>query len=113
MDHTAVVRDKMTERYLLNELESDVRDEFEEHYFDCPECALDVRAGAQFVEESKVILAEEAEPVLVRATSRPAPGFSRMVCLASSGICRAGTGASARWWLGIRIWLPIPSCEPN
>lgn len=73
MDHTAVVRDKMTEKYLLQELEPVVRDEFEEHYFDCPECALDVRAGAQFVEESKVILAEEAEPALVRATSRPEP----------------------------------------
>jgi len=50
MDHTAVVRDKMTERYLLNELDSDLRDQFEEHYFDCQECALDVSAGAQFVE---------------------------------------------------------------
>ena len=73
MDHTAVVRDKMTERYLLNELESEMRDEFEEHYFDCPECALDVRAAHQFVQESKVVLAEEPEPVLVRAASRPKP----------------------------------------
>lgn len=73
MDHTAVVRDKMTEKYLLQELEPEVRDEFEEHYFDCPECALDVHAGAQFVEESKVVLAEEAEPALVRATSGPEP----------------------------------------
>ncbi len=73
MDHTAVVRDKMTERYLLNELESEMRDEFEEHYFDCPDCALDVCAGSQFVEQSKVVLAEEAQPVLVRATSRPEP----------------------------------------
>jgi hypothetical protein len=73
MDHTAVVRDKMTERYLLNELDSEIRDEFEEHYFDCPECAQDVSAGSQFVEQSKVVLAEEAQPVLVRATSRPEP----------------------------------------
>ncbi len=73
MDHTAVVREKMTERYLLNELESEMRDEFEEHYFDCPECALDVRAAHQFVEESKVVLAEEPEPVFVRAASRPEP----------------------------------------
>jgi hypothetical protein len=69
MDHTAVVREKMTEKYLLQELGPEVRDEFEEHYFDCPECALDVRAGAQFVEESKVVLAEEAEPVPVHAIS--------------------------------------------
>jgi len=73
MDHTAVVREKMTERYLLNELESQVRDEFEEHYFDCSECALDVSAGSQFVEHSKLVLAENSEPVPVRATLRPDP----------------------------------------
>ena len=73
MDHTAVVREKMTEKYMLQELEPEVRDEFEEHYFDCPECALDVRAAHQFVQESKVVLAEEPQSVLVRAASRPEP----------------------------------------
>jgi Putative zinc-finger len=70
MDHTAVVRQKMTERYLLGELDSQLRDEFEEHYFGCPECALDVSAGAQFVAHSKTVLAEAPEPVAVRATPR-------------------------------------------
>jgi len=66
MDHNEVVRQKLTEKYLLNELESEQRDEFEEHYFECPECALDIRAGSEFVESSKVILghlAEEVAPV--------------------------------------------------
>jgi hypothetical protein len=63
MDHDVVVRLKMTERYLLGELDPNARDEFEEHFFDCPDCALDVRAGALFVEQSKVVLAEESEPV--------------------------------------------------
>ena len=61
MDHSEVVRQKLTERYLLNELEGEQRDQFEEHFFDCPECALDIRAGSEFVESSKVILAEPAE----------------------------------------------------
>jgi hypothetical protein len=63
MDHDVVVRLKMTERYLLGELDPDARDEFEEHFFDCPDCALDVRAGALFVEQSKLLLAEKSEPV--------------------------------------------------
>jgi hypothetical protein len=62
MDHEEVVRSKMTERYLLGELDPDARDEFEGHFFDCPDCALDVRAGALFVEQSKVVLAETSEP---------------------------------------------------
>ena len=60
MNHDVVVRQKMTERYLLDELDPQQRDEFEEHLFDCPECAIDVRAGATFVEQSKAILAEDA-----------------------------------------------------
>jgi len=63
MDHDMVVRQKMTERYLLNELDPAARDEFEEHFFDCKECAVDVHAGALFVEQSKVVLAEKPEPV--------------------------------------------------
>ena len=63
MDHDVVVLQKTTERYLLGELDPDARHEFEEHFFDCPDCALDVRAGALFVEQSKVVLAEKSEPV--------------------------------------------------
>jgi len=68
MDHTTVVRTKMTERYLLAELDAEAREAFEEHFFDCPECALDVGAGAQFVAHSKVLLAESSAPVPVPAT---------------------------------------------
>ena len=60
MDHKDAVRLKATERYLLNELDPDQLDQFEEHLFDCPECALDVRAAAMFVEQGKNILAEPA-----------------------------------------------------
>lgn len=72
MDHNAVVREKMTERYLLNELDPGIRDEFEAHFFDCPECALDVRAGAEFVAQSKTILADDAETLpLARHVPEP------------------------------------------
>jgi putative zinc finger protein len=60
MDHKDVVRLKATERYLLNELDPDQLDQFEEHLFDCQECALDVRAAAMFVEQGKNILSEPA-----------------------------------------------------
>jgi hypothetical protein len=73
MDHDMVVRQKMTERYLLDELDPAARDEFEEHFFDCKECALDVRAGALFVEQSQVVLAEKVEPVAARLPAT-APG---------------------------------------
>ncbi len=72
MDHTEVVRDKMTEKYLLNELDPAMRDQFEEHYFDCTECARDISAGAQFVQHTKAVLAENPEPERIPASRRPA-----------------------------------------
>jgi len=58
MNHSEAVEQMTSERYLLNELTPDARDAFEEHLFDCPECALDLRAGALFVSEAKVQLPE-------------------------------------------------------
>lgn len=62
VDHDLVVREKMPEKYLLGELDSNLRDEFEEHFFQCPECAFDVRAGSEFVTHSKNVLQESEEP---------------------------------------------------
>lgn len=53
MNHSEAVQQMAAERYLLGELAPNERDAFEEHYFDCPECALDLRAGAAFVDEAK------------------------------------------------------------
>jgi anti-sigma factor RsiW len=77
MDHQEAVRGKVTERYLLNELDPDLRDQFEEHLFSCQECALDVRAAAMFVEQSKAVLSErtQAAPVRVPVVVPVKPGW--------------------------------------
>jgi hypothetical protein len=67
MDHNEAVRQKATEKYMLDELDPDLRDQFEEHLFDCQECALDVRAAAMFVEQTKVVLTEPPAEVRVSA----------------------------------------------
>lgn len=62
MDHELVLREKLTEKYFLEELDPELLDKFEEHYFECTECARDVRAASVFVNHSKAILAEQGEP---------------------------------------------------
>jgi len=74
MDHAEAVREKATERYLLDELDPELRDQFEEHLFDCQDCALDVRAGAMFVEQSRAIL---AEPNIQVAVQDPVPAATK------------------------------------
>lgn len=77
MNHDEVVRQKLTERYLLHELEDQSRDEFEEHFFECSECALDIRTASEFVETSKIILAQPSEErVSGRSTLRKRNRFN-------------------------------------
>lgn len=60
MTHEEAVRTQAVERYLLRELSDSDRDAFEEHYFSCPECAEEVRAGAVFTASARALLAQEA-----------------------------------------------------
>jgi hypothetical protein len=72
MDHQEAIRQNATERYLLDELDPEQRDQFEEHFFDCQDCATDVRAAAMFVEHSKELLAEPAPMPARKALPVPA-----------------------------------------
>ena len=76
MNHDEAIRIKGTELYLLNELSPELREQFEEHFFDCAECANDLRAGALFIEQSRAIfVADAATPrkeVLPPVTPKPA-----------------------------------------
>jgi hypothetical protein len=75
MDHNEAVEQMATERYLLDELSPELREAFEEHLFDCKECALDLRAGAAFVDGAKRQLPEIAAQVAASpsgGTAKPA-----------------------------------------
>jgi hypothetical protein len=53
MDHHEALRREAVEKYLLDELPPQERDEFEEHFFDCPQCAADLKKTAAFLDEAK------------------------------------------------------------
>jgi Putative zinc-finger len=48
MDHSEALHVHAAEKYLLGELPPELREEYEEHFFDCEECASDVTALAAF-----------------------------------------------------------------
>ena len=53
MTHQQALDGLASERYLLNEMTEVERFEFEEHYFDCAECAEDVRLGEMVRQEAR------------------------------------------------------------
>jgi len=53
VNHEEALRSGASEKYLLNEMPPPQRDEFEEHYFDCPACAEDLRTIAAFLDGAK------------------------------------------------------------
>jgi hypothetical protein len=72
MDHSEATQQMTAERYLLDELTPEERDAFEQHVFDCPECALDLRAGSVFITEAKSQLPELASQSSTPAPTKPA-----------------------------------------
>jgi len=75
MDHNEAIHQMMVEKYLLDELSPEAREEFEAHFFECMECAEELRTSALMIEKFKAGLAEEkaAEPTRrpERAGERP------------------------------------------
>jgi hypothetical protein len=61
MDHNQAVENRAVERYLLQDMTQEERDEFEEHYFGCAECAQDLRAGARFRAGARGLLVATAQ----------------------------------------------------
>jgi anti-sigma factor RsiW len=91
MDHETSVKTLAAEKYLLGELSSPEREGFEQHFFECPECAENVRLGFQFSENAKAAFREE-----------------RVLPVAESA-----------WWTRLRAWfasmqprllVPIGAC---
>jgi|GEM_PF-1116444 len=89
MDHQIAVKKLAAQRYMLGEMTPAEREQFESHYFACPQCAEEVVETAAFVDNLKAVLkAEAAEAVssrdvgresLWRRLWRPGSGFWGMV----------------------------------
>ena len=70
MDHQEALGLAAAERYLLGELSPLERDNFEEHFFGCHECATEVRVTSQFLDGARRELARA--PVQERIARAPA-----------------------------------------
>lgn len=56
MDHEVANKTHAIERYLLGEMPTSERDAFEEHFFDCAECADEIRTASVLMHDMKTTL---------------------------------------------------------
>ena len=87
MDHSEAVRLRAAEKYVLGEFPQAIREEYEEHYFDCAECALDLKAVVVLVDTSREVLRSEKEKS-VEIDRVPEPG---------------------EWFSWIKPWVAVPT----
>jgi hypothetical protein len=59
MEHLQAIQLKAAERYVLGELPSDLREQYEEHFFGCAECAEELSLAAVFLENSRAAMGSE------------------------------------------------------
>jgi hypothetical protein len=79
MNHEDALREMSAEQYLLGELRGEARERFEDHLFECPSCADDVKAGVTFLQGARAELsaattfkARAAKPSSLRWLLSPA-----------------------------------------
>src|SRR5437588_743880 len=65
MDHVEAVKLNSVERYVLGELTAKERDTFEEHYFECTDCAAEVKAAAAFIDNVRESMRSGSWPAAV------------------------------------------------
>jgi len=77
VNHQEALQRLAVEKYLLKEMPDPERDEFEEHFFGCPECAEDLRTTAAFLDGAKQALRRSPAPSLKSAPGRPPRTFKK------------------------------------
>jgi hypothetical protein len=77
MDHDLALKSQACEKYLLGELSPDLRDAYEEHYFSCAECAVQLRMAADLVGAGQHIFAKTPDLATAMPALRNPGGWSR------------------------------------
>jgi hypothetical protein len=69
MDHLDAEHAKSVERYMLGDLSVSEVEEFERHFFDCPQCSEELRALTIFQENARAVFMEQdLAPIPASAT---------------------------------------------
>jgi hypothetical protein len=95
MEHARAVETGAAERYALGDMEETERESYEEHFFDCLDCAAEVRASAAFVEDARAVVSQGEATRRSRWTAWTA--LSWPVPLGAAAVLVLSLGGPAAW----------------
>jgi hypothetical protein len=75
MNHNEATNLEAGVKYVLGELSQNQREEYEEHYFDCAECAIDVKALATFADTTREVLRQERQKEFAESLAPASRGW--------------------------------------
>jgi hypothetical protein len=107
MDHLDADRTKAVERYVLGDLSVSEVEEFERHFFDCPQCSEELRALTLFQANARAVFDEQdlaPIPARVHAPESAAGwwrGFSPLFWVGNGQLWRSGAMALAALMIGV------------
>ncbi len=70
MEHAEAIDTGAAERYALGEMNENERDHYEEHFFDCADCADEVKAATLFLENAEAVVREDDVPAKTDRSER-------------------------------------------
>jgi hypothetical protein len=100
MDHPEAVRSNAAERYAIGDLPLMEVEEFERHFFECPQCSEELRALSVLVTNARAVF---SEPVMA-ATSVFQPAAEPPIVAAEPATVQPGFAGKVRadkvkaWW---------------
>lgn len=111
MDHSEAKNMGAVEKYLLGELSEEESASYEEHFFECRECAEEVKSAAAFVENAREVLADApATAAAAPATRTEAkPGWLSVFWPVPSGALAAAALLAA--FTGYHALVVVPGLE--
>lgn len=81
MDHATAMRKAIAESYVLGDLSEEERIEFEEHFFTCEACAVDVKALSIFIDDTRKALGKPSGARYPSSPTRRPQGRQQMLML--------------------------------
>ena len=99
MDHPEAVRSNAAERYVIGDLPFVEVEEFERHFFECPQCSEELRTLSVLVTNARAVFSEPVmvSPHVIQPAAAP-PVVVAQPVVSQPNVVEKARAPKVRWW---------------